>query len=297
MTITSQVPQYFFAILVIVTFNMCNIRAMEPASMIAEVEQKMSQCLNLMLHLEDEKLLVRDVSNHVWLELFYQHLLPTISYYLKVHKANPKAVLVLIQQLHEAYGPDLSVKLLKMALANKGKTLCDIQDQRQKTCLHFICGNTFSYAHYQDYIKIIFCAAGYDAWNLVFMKDRSGWLPLHYAVRNGCEDVVNMFIDWAVRHNMLEWLLFTETNKKTSVLHLAAFNGNIAIFRTLLEQADRFGKALTFASLRDKRGRTPLNFVEQYFSGEVYQEIQEIIEFYHARYELESMSLLEQLGL
>lgn len=225
----------------------------------------------------------------------WQDIIFEVSVCLEKNRKNPKAVVILIDQLRKLSGYDMAVILLRRAFESANMEIGNINlYSRSNTyelsydCLQSAWQHSYLIKS-SECIKIILCVAGDKAFDLISKQDSYDGLTVwHHAVfMNNDLDDANIFIDWAVDTNNISSLLFLKAKSGRTALHFAATGGLITIFKRLLKEANSID-GMVEKLLHDKANPSPfdghehtvLDCANQSLNNRKREEILKTIQFY-----------------
>ena len=293
--ITRKVLSHSLFIPVFIATSMCTLQQL------SAMDQGMSS-FELKLKACDEELTDKIMSELPSLKVFplkLQDIILEISVCLESNRKNPKAVVILIDQLSKLFGHGKSVSLLRRALESAKMDIGDINLYSQtNTCgLYHDCLQSAWETSYLikscECIKIILYVAGNKAFDLISKQESFDGLTVwHHAVLMSRDvDDANVFINWAVDTDNISSLLSLKAKNGRTALHFAAKSGYVTIFKRLLEEADKID-GLVKKLLYDKDNQLPfdgreltvLDCANESLNNR--KEILNIVQSYSERYQL-----------
>ena len=109
---------------------------------------------------------------------------------LKIEQKSPEPFVKYLETLIPSCGYLLASELCEYFLKQKGISLCDIQDEYKRTCLHYVDKNP-------KVAEMLIKIAGDTASTLIAMQTTYGWTALHWAADNNCTEIVTLLLNAA----------------------------------------------------------------------------------------------------
>lgn len=161
----------------------------------------------------------------------------------------------------QKYDVTVAVELVKQVLKQNHILLHDIVSKSKRSVLHQACQE-----NNKEVVDLIFRVAGDDAGKLIFLRDKSGWSPLHIAVYQGYVDIVEMILKVAEKTEHPYDVLVLQSHKGHTSLHVAVGvsfpherideQRYLKIISLLLASAYKSKRLADFLRMPNKKGET-----------------------------------------
>jgi hypothetical protein len=170
---------------------------------------------------------------------------------LPLNCKSPESFVKYLEALITSCGYLLASELCECYLKYKEISLCDIQDENKRTCLH----KSISPKVTEMLIKI----AGDTASTLIDMQDKNGETALHYAADNNNTEIVKLLLDAA--GDTASTLIDMQNKGGLTALHSAASYNRAEIVKLILDAAG--DTTSTLLTKQNEYCKTALHYANQ----------------------------------